>query len=134
MRLASFAVRPLALSGQATLAFAPLLGQALVAPGPVPLSDALLRPTAPVEVVGVGGAAGAVHRPLQACWESPARCLYSCVAQFACISEEIDRISTAGQVNSRKLPPGSLRVYASGGTVAASVSEVGGELHGVVAL
>jgi hypothetical protein len=61
-----FAVRPLALGGQATLAFAPLLGQALVAPGPVPLSGALLRAASPVEVVGVGGAAGAVDRPLQA--------------------------------------------------------------------
>jgi len=36
-------------------------------------------------------------------------------------------------LSSPKLPPG-LRVYASGGTVAASVSEVGGKLHGVVAL
>lgn len=35
---------------------------------------------------------------------------------------------------SPKLPPGSLRVYASEGTVAASVSEIGGKLHGVVAL
>ncbi|HTP27532.1 MAG TPA: hypothetical protein VMK12_18005 [Anaeromyxobacteraceae bacterium] len=39
-----FAVRPLALRGQATLALAPLLGQALIAPGPVPLPGAVLRP------------------------------------------------------------------------------------------
>jgi len=42
--------------------------------------------------------------------------------------------SASTDEGSPKLPPGSLRVYASGGTVAASVSEVGGALHGVVAL